>query len=131
MNSFNHYAFGAVGAWMVPHVAGIDLDPNDPGFRRIIMRPRPGDGLTRAASKYDSIRGPIASSWEIKPDGFHYSVAVPANAKALVYVFASDPDKVLEGNKPASEAEGVRYLRMEDGAAVFEVGSGTYRFVAK
>ena len=61
MNSFNHYAFGAVGEFLYEHVGGIRHVT--PGFREVVIAPYPGGGLTWARTRYDSIRGTIASSW--------------------------------------------------------------------
>ena len=65
MNSFNHYALGSCGQWLFDTVAGIGLDPEQPGFRHIVIYPRPGGGLTWARASLRSIRGPIASAWTL------------------------------------------------------------------
>ena len=64
-------------------------------------------------------------------DGFSLDVTVPANTTATVYVPATSEGAVTEGGKPASQAEGVRFVGMKDGSAVYEVGGGTYRFKVK
>ncbi|GAB4443812.1 MAG: alpha-L-rhamnosidase [Anaerolineae bacterium] len=128
MNSFNHYAFGAVGAWLYRTVAGIDADPAQPAYRHIIMRPRPGGGITSARGHHDSLYGRIASEWRIAGGGFDWRVTVPPNTTATVYVPAGASDAIAEGGQPAAEAEGVTFLRWEDGAAVFAVTSGSYHF---
>jgi alpha-L-rhamnosidase len=129
MNSFNHYAFGCVGEWLFAAVAGIDTDPRQVGFQQIVVRPRPGNGLTWARASYDSIRGRIASSWKQEGDQLAVDVTLPANTTALIYLPASSADAVTEGGRPARSASGLRFVRMEDSAAVFEAGSGEYRFV--
>ncbi len=128
MNSYNHYAYGAVGDWMYRVVAGLDLE--EPGYRRISIRPRPGGGFTHASAEYDSIRGPIKSAWRIENGQFLLDVVVPVGAQAKVYVPASSADSVQESGRPASEAEGVANIGWQDVAAVFEVGSGEYHFSA-
>ena len=66
MNSFNHWAFGAVGEWLWRNVIGINPeDPANPGYQHFIIHPRPGGGLSWAKGSYDSIRGPIVSDWKI------------------------------------------------------------------
>ncbi|HEY3413021.1 MAG TPA: glycoside hydrolase family 78 protein [Armatimonadota bacterium] len=130
MNSFNHYSFGAVDQWMHANIGGIDTDPTHPGFKRIVLHPRPGGGLTHARATYDSIRGRIVSVWSTEAGRFELNVTVPANTTAEVWVPAAAADQVTEGGKAAVSAEGVKLLRQEDGCAVFEVGSGTYTFVA-
>ena len=133
MNSFNHYAYGSCGQWMFSTMAGIDTD--GPGFRRVLIRPRPGGGIQYTKASYDSICGKIATAWEDGGDALTVTVTIPANTTATVYIPAKAPESVTEGGKQASEAPGVKFLRMEggpgkDSAAVFAIGSGTYRFVS-
>lgn len=128
MNSFNHYAYGAIGAWLYAVVAGIDTDPARPGYKHIIMRPQPGGELTSASAELRSPYGLIRSAWTLKDEAFEWEIIVPANTTATVYVPAVDGAEVREGEAPAAEAEGVRLLRRERGAAVYEVVAGHYRF---
>ena len=128
MNSFNHYAFGSVGEFIYDTVGGIASD--GPGFRRIRIAPIPGPGLTWANVRYDSITGRIVSEWKIENGRITLKVQVPANTTATVQVPTSDPSAVTEGGRAAGEAPGVKPLDAEAGAAVFEVGSGSYEFVA-
>lgn len=130
MNSFNHWAIGAVGEWMWRHVVGIQPDEARPGFGHFVVRPRPGGGLRWARGAYESIRGRIESGWAIEDGTFSLAVTVPVNTSATVYVPASDPAAVREGGQPVGQAEGVRFLREEDGNAVYSVASGTYEFAA-
>jgi len=128
MNSFNHYAYGAIGVWMYAVVAGIDLDPERPGYKHIVMRPRPGGDLTSASAELTSVYGPIRSAWRLENGAFDWQIAVPANATATVYVPASGGAEVCEGDSPAAESHGVRFVRRDADAAVFEVGAGEYHF---
>ncbi len=124
MNSFNHYALGSIGQWLYQAVAGIDL--GQPGFERIVIRPRPAEGLTHARAEYDSIRGIIASEWRIEDGLLRLSVTIPANTTATVFIPNGNP--VKEGELSAEEAEGVTFLRQEADATVYEVVSGSYIF---
>ncbi len=130
MNSFNHYSLGSVGEWLYAVVAGIDLDPELPGYKRISLRPRPGGGLTHAKGELLSPFGRITSDWTIDGDIFRWRVEVPPNTTAIVSVPTSDPASVRESGRPAASAEGLRWLRNEAGAAVFESGSGRYELSA-
>jgi alpha-L-rhamnosidase len=129
MNSFNHYAFGSVGQWLFGTVAGIDTD--GPGYKRIRIEPKPGGGITYTRASYRSIYGKIVSDWKIEGGKFTLDVTIPANTTAMVYVPAKDADSVTEGGLPATRAKAVRFLRMDNGNAVFAVGSGDYRFASK
>jgi alpha-L-rhamnosidase len=128
MNSFNHYSMGSVGEWLYRYVAGIDLDPEVAGYKRIVVHPRPNERLKNAKAEYASIHGTIKVGWIQQERKFTLNVTVPANTTSLVYVPTSNPDNVLEGGKPAKSAEGIKYLKTENGFAVFEVGSGEYAF---
>lgn len=118
MNSFNHYAYGSVGEWMYTNIAGIA--PADPGFRKILVRPRPGSGVTEARSTFDALYGPVTTHWKTDSDGFRLTLTVPANTTAEVWIPA---DKRTQVTHDAAE-----FLRMEDGCAVFAAASGTHRF---
>jgi alpha-L-rhamnosidase len=118
MNSFNHYAIGAVGEWMYRTILGINPDETKPGYKHFTIRPVPGGGLSYAKGIYHSIRGEIKSAWKLDGDTFSLEITVPPNTAATVYVPAGEK---LKGGQP---------VRFENGAAVFEVGSGTYQFVS-
>ena len=80
MNSFNHYAYGAVGAWMYAVIGGIDLDPEQPGYKHILMHPQPGGGLTYAKTGLHSMYGFIRSEWTLQNDTFDWHIKVPVNS---------------------------------------------------
>lgn len=84
MNSFNHYAYGAVGAWMVRTVAGLDIDERQPGGTRIVFRPRPGGTITRAEAEWHLVRGRAGIRWELKGQELHIALSVPAYATATL-----------------------------------------------
>jgi len=128
MNSFNHYSLGSCGEWMFSTLAGIDTD--GPGFKKLVIRPTPGNGITWAKASYDSINGRIATSWKNEGNTFSLDVVIPPNTTAAVYVPAKDAASVKESGVSASKAKGVQFLRMENGTAVFAVGSGSYSFTA-
>ncbi|MGD2245245.1 MAG: glycoside hydrolase family 78 protein [Candidatus Aminicenantes bacterium] len=128
MNSFNHYAFGSVGEWLFRFVAGIDLDPEVPAYKRFKIQPHVGGGLEYAKAEYNSIHGRIVSGWKLENGKFILNITIPANTSAIVYVPAEDMSRVTESGEIVKDAEGVKFLRMEKGAAVFKVGSGSYIF---
>ncbi len=128
MNSFNHYAFGSVGEWLFRFVAGIDLDPEIPAYKRMIIRPYPGGGLKYVNAEYNSIHGKIVSGWKLENGKLILNITIPANTLAIVFVPAEELSQITESGQPARDAEGVKFIRMEMGAAVFEVESGSYIF---
>ena len=115
MNSFNHYAYGSIGAWLYNTVAGIEIDPAHPGYKHIILRPHPGGGLTHASGKLKTLYGELASAWKMGDGRFDWTLVVPPNTTATVYLPAKD------GQKITLNGQGV------DGA-VHEVVAGQYRF---
>ncbi|NJD10196.1 MAG: alpha-L-rhamnosidase [Gemmatimonadetes bacterium] len=128
MNSFNHYAYGAIGAWLYSVVAGIDIDPEQPGYQHSLLQPRPGGGLTSAAASIESMYGTVASAWRLDGTAFTYDVTVPANTRATVRLPGATLAAVLESGRPLAGARGVSAPRQDGGAVVLDVGSGTYRF---
>lgn len=84
MNSFNHYSLGSCGEWMFDTVAGIGLDPDQPGFKHIIIHPQPGGNLTHAEGSFDSIHGMISTKWTLKYGNFSLHVVIPANTTATI-----------------------------------------------
>jgi len=131
MNSFNHYAYGSIGAWLYAVVAGIDADIEKPGFKHILLRPRPGGGLTYARAAYDSIQGRIESGWRIENDRLTWNVTVPPNTTATAYIPVGSGLSVLEGGKPIGQVEGVSFTTRDDNEVVCELKSGKYQFTVE
>ena len=126
MNSFAHYSFGAVGQWMFENIGGIDTD--GPGFKKIIIRPQVGGKLTWARTSYQSVHGLIATNWKLDNGKFILNVTIPSNTTATVYVPAKSPNAVRESGKSIQDAESVKFIKMEEGKTVYEIGSGSYAF---
>jgi len=130
-SSRNHIMFGDISAWFYQALAGINVDPQRPAFKHIVIRPRPVGDLKWVRAEHQSIFGPIRVAWTKENGQFTLKLTVPVNTTATVYVPAASAEAVSEGGKPAAQATGVKFLRTEEGAAVFTVGSGHYVFVAK
>jgi len=123
MNSFNHYAFGAVGEFLFTDIGGIRNDSI--GFRKVRIAPQPGGGLTWAKTSYDSIRGRIASNWKIEGERLTLEVTVPPNVDATVVVPTSDPKSITVSDPAHAQRNGD-----EPGGVAYTVGSGSYTFVS-
>ena len=128
MNSFNHYAFGAVGEYLYEAIGGIKNDGI--GYQKIRIQPIIRAGLTWAKTHYDSNYGRIATDWKVENAQLQLKVTIPANTSALVYVPDSNVAAISESGRAAGNADGVKFVRNEASAAVFEVGAGEYHFVA-
>jgi alpha-L-rhamnosidase len=129
MNSFCHCAFGSIGEWLFTAVAGIDTE--GPGFKRILIHPRPGGGLTYARAHYDSVNGRISTHWRIEEGTFQLDVTIPANTTATVFVPTCDVESVTEGGRPIGQAGDIEIKWIEHRQMAFKIGSGRYQFCAK
>jgi alpha-L-rhamnosidase len=132
MNSFNHYAFGAVGVWLYSVIGGIRADQVHPGWGRIIFEPRPGGGIEWARCHYKSVRGRVACEWSLEGSGSEagqgnlprlvVSIEVPPTATAEVRLPCAEDARVSESGRPIADVARGR------GTASLQVGSGSYRF---
>ena len=128
MNSFNHYAYGAIGEWLYNYVAGIKIDPENPGYKHILFHPHPGGGLTHANAEIESAHGLIKSAWEIKEGKLIYELTIPANSTATVTLpNAKGKNVMLNSNRIHNELK--TKVSESDNNLVVQLGSGDYRFV--
>jgi alpha-L-rhamnosidase len=126
MNSFNHYAFGAVGQYLYSVIGGIN--PASPGYQKILIAPVPGDGLTWANTSYNSVRGLISTAWTNTGTVFSLNTVIPPNTSAQIFVPTTNPAAITESGIPAANAPGVTYVGLSNNCAVFNIGSGTYQW---
>ena len=125
MNSYNHYAFGSVIAWVYRYAAGIDTLPSSPAFEEIVIHPHLDARLTSARAEYDSVQGKIVSDWKGTPEGpFSLKVKIPANTSAKVFLPAIAGAHLTEGGNPVE-------TQQESGSYVIHIGSGSYNFEVK
>jgi alpha-L-rhamnosidase len=129
-SSQNHFMLGQIVEWFYGGLAGIQPDPDGPGFAKIIIHPSPVGDITAAQASYDSVRGRIVSAWKRDGSRLTLNVTIPPNTTATVWVPAADPSQVTEGGKPAAQADGVTFLRNEGHTGVYRIGSGQYAFAA-
>ncbi|MBI5832131.1 MAG: glycoside hydrolase family 78 protein [Armatimonadetes bacterium] len=128
MNSFNHYSFGSCGEWMYANILGIAPDVEGEvgiGYRRIVVEPRPGGGVTSAKGSYRSGYGLITTDWRLDDGKLTLSVTVPVGVTARVVL---PPSVAKESGKPLAKADGVKVVSTSADGSVCEVGSGTWRF---
>ena len=130
MNSFNHYAYGAIGEWMYRVMAGIEIDESAPGYKRALIQPRPGGGYTRVAAQHETPYGRLSSSWKLEGGRFVLDVEVPPNTTARVRVPAGSASAVTESGRPLAAGNGIAAFRQDGDAVVVEVGSGRYAFAS-
>ena len=123
-----HSCYVGIGSWMSQGLAGIRPDETGPGFKKVIIKPGVVGDLTWVKCGYDSIHGLIVSNWRREGQKLTMEVTIPVNTTATVYVPARDAAGVTESGTPAATAQAVKFLRLQDAAAIYAVGSGTYRF---
>ena len=131
MDSGNHVMqIGDLCTWLHEYIAGIAPDEAKPGFKHIVMKPRVLGDMTSAKAYRNCMHGRISSDWKVKDGAFVWNIDVPANSSATAYIPAKSIDSVTESGKPANSAESVKFIGMENGCAVLELGSGHYSFVS-
>ncbi len=128
MNSFNHYAYGAIGDWMYKVVAGIN--PTKPGYKEFIIKPQPGGGISSACGELNTYYGLIKSDWKIEDDIFMINIEVPVNTSAAVYLPALSIDQVEESGLNKKEMMKMDYF-VNDDYLVLKIASGSYHFRLK
>ena len=128
MNSFNHYAHGAIGAWLYEVVAGIAVDPGQPGYRHILLQPHPGGSLSSARARLVSPYGEIASVWRSGARRFDWEVVVPANTTATARLPVPSKARITEAGKQLDRVPGVsKVVHTKDGVTC-QLAAGRYRF---
>jgi alpha-L-rhamnosidase len=126
MNSFAHYSFGAVYAWMVDNIGGINSTA--PASKEFLVAPRLDEKLSFAKVAYRSPRGLVATDWK-KADGkLLFNVTIPANTSAVVSLPASSAGAVTEGGHALGKVADVKLLGVEPGRLRLAVGSGEFSF---
>lgn len=139
MNSFNHYAYGSVGEWMYRYMAGIDADEEKPGFKHIILQPKPDtrtpeelpygqERITWVKASYESISGKIECSWIMENDTFTYVVSIPKESYATLYL------PIFDENAKTVTVNGKIYstdlFQISKGCYVMPLASGRYEIEA-
>ncbi|MGZ3819473.1 MAG: family 78 glycoside hydrolase catalytic domain [Mucilaginibacter sp.] len=128
MNSFNHYSYGAIGDWMYRVMAGMDTYDDGPGYKHIRIMPHPGGGFTNATASLQTYYGTLTSGWEVKDGKTWYSIEIPANTKADIFLPASKADDITEDDKALSADKNITVGAEENGYVGLKVGSGIYHF---
>jgi alpha-L-rhamnosidase len=127
MNSFNHYAYGAVADWMFQHLSGLQIVA--PGYKQARIAPLVGyDGLNSARGTIRTPYGSLSSEWKRVNGALKLAVNIPANTTAEIVIPAASADAVREGNAPAKSAPGVQTASWKEGRLTLRVGSGRYEF---
>jgi alpha-L-rhamnosidase len=125
MNSQNHVMMlGDLLIWYYENLAGIKS--GSPAFKSIIMKPEMINGLNSVNASYQSAYGLVKSTYAKTEKQFKWNITIPSNTTAMVYVPANNKNEVSE---QLGTIEQLKFLKMESGNAVYELGSGEYAFV--
>ncbi len=129
MNSFNHYAYGAIGEWMYRR-RGRHRDSTEaaPGYKHVLIQPRPGGGFTRVKASHETMYGEVSSAWTLESGRFALAVEIPANTRATVRLPGAKLADVTEGGRALTSGNGIAERRQDGDAVVVELGSGRYSF---
>ena len=131
MNSFNHYSFGAVGAWLINYSLGIRRDETSPGFKHFIIKPEvdPTGKLKYAKGHYDSPYGRIESGWTVESGRTEYEITVPSNTTTTLILPAHRLKDIYEGGRIIGKgSKGIVDIKFDKGYAMLELQSGKYHF---
>lgn len=126
MNSFNHYAYGAIGDWMYRTVAGIS--EATPGYKEIVIAPKPGADLKNASAELETLYGKVKSSWIIEGGKTKLEVVVPPNTRAKIILPATGNATVTESSNVINKVKDLSNVKKVDNNTEMTVGSGIYRF---
>jgi alpha-L-rhamnosidase len=127
MNSYNHYAYGAVADWIYRYAAGIDATPADPGFHTVVLHPVFDARLSPLSLDYESPSGPIHSDWQIANGTATWHITLPANTTGLLDLIPSDTAKYKLNGAPLSGNPLVQSVT-HDGENNLTLASGSYTF---
>ncbi|MFE6075859.1 family 78 glycoside hydrolase catalytic domain [Paenibacillus sp. NPDC057886] len=132
MNSFNHYAYGAIGEWLYRYVAGINTDEQQPGFRIVHIEPKPGPGLEWVEASFESMYGSVTSNWYRRENNeMEVRVTIPANTTGTILLPGADVQTVLENGKALDQVADIHEIQTQGSDVRIALGSGNYQFTYK
>lgn len=131
MNSFNHYAYGAIGQWLYERLAGLAPDPEQPGYRHFYVQPACDGPLSWAEARLETPYGPARSAWKKKNDTISMDVTVPPNTSATVLFPSGAMSEIMVNSRPASEVIPDTEIGIRDGHRAIHVGPGKFHFIVR
>lgn len=123
-----HSCFPYIGGWFYRGLAGIQWDPESPGFKNVMLRPGIVNSVDWVECSYRSPYGTIVSNWKKEGERFEWEISVPANSTATLYMPGSD---IKEGGNKNFQSGHITFLRQQDNYRVFKLESGDYFFTSK
>jgi alpha-L-rhamnosidase len=126
--SISHGDFTQMNRWFYYGLGGLRPVIKHPGFKHFDLVPQVPSELDHASVWHQSPCGRIKSAWRKEDGRLLWNVTVPPNSTATAHIPAAAKEAVTESGKPLSQAEGVKFLKMEDNRTICELQSGSYRF---
>jgi alpha-L-rhamnosidase len=130
MNSFNHYAYGAIGDWMYRVVGGIDTKETKPGYKEIVIKPFPDNRLSKSTTTLQTPYGKVESDWKTEGKNFSLNVTVPVNTRAAIYIPGGSSESLKDNGTTVQGKKDISIKGQEGEYLVVEVGSGIYKFTS-
>ncbi|MBK1876457.1 alpha-L-rhamnosidase [Pelagicoccus mobilis] len=128
MNSFNHYAHGAIGEWLYRTVGGIDQLSDSVGYKRLLFRPQPGGGLEWAKTSLETSQGMARCEWKLKGTQFELEVEIPPNAIGEIHIPARNSDSIEFLSDPTWERIHTKPYKYSQQAGIYTLPAGIFRF---
>ena len=128
MNSFNHYAYGAIGDWMYRSISGLDTYESGPGYKEIKIMPQIGGKLTYANATLQTYYGTLSSNWKLQDNKLILDIEIPANTTATVFIPADSPNMIFEGDTSIDKSADIKIKGKEGNNVLLTIGSGKYHF---
>ncbi len=128
MNSFNHYAYGAIGDWMYRNITGLDTYEEGAGYKKIRIFPHTGGNLNYASAELETGYGKVSVSWKLNNGNFSMDVEIPSNTTAAIFIPASAAASILENGKPLSDEKEIVIRGKAGNTIELQTGSGAYHF---
>jgi alpha-L-rhamnosidase len=129
MNSFNHYAYGAIGDWMYRFMVGLDTYQDGVGYQHIKIQPHIGGGFSFASASLETYYGQVSAGWKVSGNKLELNANIPANTSATVFIPAFSLENITENGKPLDAAW--KPTNLGNGNFSIELGSGNYQFMIK
>ncbi|MBS1565531.1 MAG: alpha-L-rhamnosidase, partial [Bacteroidetes bacterium] len=131
MNSFNHYAYGAIGDWMYRVIVGLDTYEDGPGYKHIRIQPHIGGSLSSASASLQTWYGKLSSGWKTEAGDIMLEVEIPANTTATVILPSNNSDNITESAQPVRTIKEMKVIENGSDDVQVQLGSGGYHFVIK
>lgn len=128
MNSFNHYAYGAIGNWMYKNIAGINMDENATAYKRITFKPLIGGNISAAKAQLETLYGQVSMDWKLTDNAIEIKINIPANATASLLLPGIPQGTITEGGRDIQKDTKIKVNQEPSQKINLSLGSGNYQF---